>query len=60
LISPVKRRRSNGSAPRKPDAVILAAAKVGGIAFNNSYPVDFLSVGGLFHFRTSSLLILRR
>ena len=27
----------------KPDAVILAAAKVGGIAFNNSYPVDFLS-----------------
>jgi GDP-L-fucose synthase len=27
----------------KPDAVILAAAKVGGIAFNNSNPVDFLS-----------------
>jgi GDP-L-fucose synthase len=27
----------------KPDAVILAAAKVGGIAFNNAYPVDFLS-----------------
>ena len=27
----------------KPAAVILAAAKVGGIAFNNSYPVDFLS-----------------
>ena len=27
----------------KPDAVILAAAKVGGIAFNDSYPVDFLS-----------------
>jgi GDP-L-fucose synthase len=27
----------------KPDAVILAAAKVGGIAFNNSHPVDFLS-----------------
>jgi len=27
----------------KPDAVILAAAKVGGIAFNDSRPVDFLS-----------------
>src|SRR5215469_9332486 len=27
----------------KPDVVILAAAKVGGIAFNDSYPVDFLS-----------------
>jgi GDP-L-fucose synthase len=27
----------------KPDAIILAAAKVGGIAFNNNYPVDFLS-----------------
>ena len=27
----------------KPDAVILAAAKVGGIAVNNSHPVDFLS-----------------
>jgi hypothetical protein len=27
----------------KPDAVVLPAAKVGGIAFNNSYPVDFLS-----------------
>jgi len=27
----------------RPDAVILAAAKVGGIAFNDSYPVDFLS-----------------
>jgi hypothetical protein len=27
----------------KPDAAILAAAKVGGIAFNNSNPVDFLS-----------------
>jgi GDP-L-fucose synthase len=27
----------------KPDAVILAAAKVGGIAFNDSSPVDFLS-----------------
>ncbi len=26
----------------KPDAVILAAAKVGGIAFNDSHPVDFL------------------
>jgi GDP-L-fucose synthase len=26
----------------KPDAVILAAAKVGGIAYNNDYPVDFL------------------
>ena len=27
----------------KPDAVILAAAKVGGIAFNDSNPVDFLA-----------------
>jgi GDP-L-fucose synthase len=27
----------------KPDAVILAAAKVGGIVFNNAHPVDFLS-----------------
>ena len=26
----------------KPDAVILAAGKVGGITFNNAYPVDFL------------------
>ena len=27
---------------KKPDAVILAAARVGGILANNSYPVDFL------------------
>jgi GDP-L-fucose synthase len=27
----------------KPDVVILAAAKVGGIAFNDRYPADFLS-----------------
>ena len=27
----------------RPDAVIVAAAKVGGIAFNNAYPVDFLT-----------------
>jgi GDP-L-fucose synthase len=27
----------------KPDAVFVAAAKVGGIAFNNAYPVDFLA-----------------
>jgi GDP-L-fucose synthase len=27
----------------KPDVLILAAAKVGGIAFNDSYPVDFLA-----------------
>ena len=27
----------------KPDAVIMSAAKVGGIAFNNTYPVDFLA-----------------
>jgi GDP-L-fucose synthase len=26
----------------KPDAVVVAAAKVGGIAYNNAYPVDFL------------------
>src|SRR5215471_18795416 len=30
-------------ATAKPDVVILAAAKVGGIAFNERYPVDFLS-----------------
>ena len=29
-------------ATRKPDAVILAAAKVGGILANNSFPADFL------------------
>ena len=29
-------------AEAKPDAVILAAARVGGIAYNNQYPVDFL------------------
>jgi GDP-L-fucose synthase len=27
---------------QKPDVVVLAAAKVGGIHFNNSYPADFL------------------
>ena len=27
----------------KPDVVIVAAAKVGGIAFNNSQPVEFLA-----------------
>jgi len=27
----------------KPDAVIVAAAKAGGIAYNNSFPVDFLA-----------------
>jgi GDP-L-fucose synthase len=27
----------------KPPAVIVAAGKVGGIAFNNAYPVDFLA-----------------
>src|ERR1700704_3865172 len=26
----------------KPDVIVLAAAKVGGILANNSYPVDFL------------------
>ncbi|MBE7191224.1 MAG: GDP-L-fucose synthase [Gordonia polyisoprenivorans] len=30
-------------AETRPDIVILAAAKVGGIAANNSYPVDFIS-----------------
>ena len=29
-------------AANKPDAIILAAAKVGGIAANNAYPADFL------------------
>ena len=27
----------------RPDVVIMAAAKVGGIAFNNTYPVEFLA-----------------
>jgi GDP-L-fucose synthase len=27
----------------RPDVVIMAAAKVGGIAFNNAYPVEFLA-----------------
>ena len=27
----------------KPDVVVVAAAKVGGIAYNNAYPVDFLA-----------------
>ena len=26
----------------KPDAIVLAAAKVGGIQANNNFPVDFL------------------
>ena len=30
-------------AEEKPDAVVIAAAKVGGIHANNSYPVEFLS-----------------
>jgi GDP-L-fucose synthase len=30
-------------AAAKPDAVIVAAAKVGGIAYNSAYPVDFLA-----------------
>ena len=30
-------------AEQKPDAVIIAAAKVGGIQANNTYPVEFLS-----------------
>ena len=28
---------------RKPDVVVVAAARVGGIAYNNAYPVDFLA-----------------
>src|SRR5262249_58882814 len=27
----------------KPDVVVVAAARVGGIAYNNAYPVDFLA-----------------
>src|SRR5258708_39771745 len=27
----------------RPDVVIVAAARVGGIAYNNAYPVDFLA-----------------
>jgi GDP-L-fucose synthase len=33
----------NFLAKEKPDAVIIAAAKVGGIMANNTYPVEFLS-----------------
>ena len=32
----------------KPEVVFLAAARVGGIHANNTYPVDFLSVRGWF------------
>ena len=41
LTKPEEVERWIGSA--KPDAVIMSAAKVGGIAFNNTYPVDFLA-----------------
>ena len=40
-LARTKTERWIGSA--KPDAVIVAAAKVGGIAFNSAYPVDFLA-----------------
>jgi GDP-L-fucose synthase len=30
-------------AQMKPDVVVVAAARVGGIAYNNAYPVDFLA-----------------
>jgi GDP-L-fucose synthase len=39
-------RQSNTEAwldREKPDVVIVAAARVGGIAYNNAYPVDFLA-----------------
>ena len=51
----------------RPDVVILAAAKVGGIHANMTYPVDFISgnlqiqqnvIGGAFRFGVKKLLFL--
>jgi len=51
----------------RPDVVIVAAAKVGGIAYNNAYPVDFLAdnlaielnlIGGSFAIGVRKLLFL--
>jgi GDP-L-fucose synthase len=51
----------------RPDVVIVAAARVGGIAYNNAYPVDFLAdnlaielnvIRGAFAIGVSKLLFL--
>src|SRR5262245_63293172 len=54
-------------AAQRPDVVIVAAARVGGIAYNNAYPVDFLAdnlaialnlIGGSFAIGVRKLLFL--
>jgi GDP-L-fucose synthase len=51
----------------RPDVVIVAAARVGGIAYNNAFPVDFLAddlaielnvIGGSFAIGVRKLLFL--
>src|SRR5262250_3294764 len=51
----------------RPDVVIVAAARVGGIAYNNAFPVDFLAdnlaielnlINGAFAASVSKLLFL--
>jgi GDP-L-fucose synthase len=51
----------------RPDVVIIAAARVGGIAYNNNFPVDFLAdnlaielnlIGGAFAIGVRKLLFL--
>jgi GDP-L-fucose synthase len=41
-ICAIRLRSQRWMARERPDAVILAAAKVGGILANDSYPADFL------------------
>jgi len=52
---------------KRPDVVIVAAARVGGIAYNNAFPVDFLAdnlaielnlIGGAFAVGVRKLLFL--
>jgi len=52
---------------KRPDVVIVAAARVGGIAYNNAFPVDFLAdnlaielnlIGGAFAIGVRKLLFL--
>src|SRR5216683_3119732 len=54
-------------ADNRPDVVIVAAARVGGIAYNNAFPVDFLAdnlaielnlIGGSFAIGVRKLLFL--
>ena len=42
-LAPAGGNRSAGCATARPDVVLLAAARVGGIAANNAFPVDFLA-----------------